>query len=852
MNTKETRIGEPVRSQLSMKAGISAHLREGAGEIFPRETAPHAAPPAISPPLSGSRGGTVSELYDVFRFPVIDWHFRWQRPQQISRQFANQGHRVFYVTTEMIPLPVEAVTKEELARYVKIKKIAPKVWNVTLCSHARLNLYQDQMSPRDVELLSLSVEVVKEKFGITEMVSIVDLPFWLPLVDNLTQHTTVYDCMDDHEGFSTNAPSMLRLEQKMIRRADLVLASSQGLLEKLQSLRPDVSLLRNAADVGHFAQTSQVPTAAELEKIRGPVIGYYGAISDWFDIDLIRELAKKRRDWTFVLIGHTFGCDISKVERLKNVLLLGEKPYEQLPGYLRRFDVAMIPFKQNRLTKATNPVKLYEYLAAGKPVVSTELPEVAAVSPHLVEMASDPASFERAIQTALRNKAADREEKRREFARRHSWEERYVDLHKLIVEQMYPKVSVIVVTHNNWSYTQQCLRSLLRPGHYPNLEIVVVDNASNDQTPQRLGRIRDPRIKIILSKRNLGFAAGNSRGIEQATGKYYILLNNDTIVPDGGWITRLLRPLREYPDVGMTGPMSNFVGNDQALDHFVGDPVSGAHPNWLQDFYRFNQGRARTTDLLGFFCVAMKREVWEKVGPLDTGYGIGMFEDDDYCERVRAAGYRLVVVEDAFVYHHGSATMRKMQPEVYKELWEKNKSYFERKWGKAWRTPSRPDNLFALAETPGQTAERIRKAGVPCILILGENKWTTHASRWQYIVRELASSQNCLLIISTLRQYNRPVMGFRKGGHLLYLTNRLDLLAEANLDAVIYCGEPAPIPVRAKHLIADSFAYPEDRLGLLSAALPDLKRWAFRDPADLARRLREEVLESRPLVQSSR
>ncbi|WP_334072753.1 MULTISPECIES: glycosyltransferase [Paenibacillus] len=848
MKKTGTRIEKPIRSLALLNAGPSTPLREGAGEMFPRENAALAAPPVKSPPHSPSRTG---ELYDIFRFPVIDWHFRWQRPQQISRQFADRGHRVFYVTTEMNPLPMDAGGKEDIARYVKIKKIAPRVWNVTLCSSSRLNLYQDQMSPRDVEFLSLSVEVVKEKFAITEMVSIVDLPFWSPLVENLTEHTIVYDCMDDHAGFSTNASSMLHQEERMILRADLVLASSQGLQEKLQRLRPDVSLLRNAADVSHFARSAQVPTAAELEKLRGPVIGYYGAISDWFDIDLIRELAEKRKDWTFVLIGHTFGCDISKVEHLKNVLLLGEKPYQQLPGYLRRFDVALIPFRQNRLTEATNPVKLYEYLAAGKPVVSTELPEVASVSPHLVGMASDPVSFEQAIESALRSKAPELEEKRREFARQHSWEQRYLDIHELILKRLYPKVSVIVVTHNNWTYTQQCLRSLLRPGHYPNLEIVIVDNASTDQTSLRLRRIRDSRIKIILSERNLGFAAGNSQGIEQATGEYYILLNNDTIVPDGSWISRLLRPMQENPSVGMTGPMSNFVGNDQALDHFVADPVSGAHPDWLQDFYRFNQGRVRTTELLGFFCVAMKKEVWEKIGPLDTGYGIGMFEDDDYCERVRAAGYRLLVVEDAFVYHHGSATIRKMQPEVYKELWEKNKGYFEQKWGKSWRTPLRPDNLFSITETPRQAAERIQEAGVPCILILGEKKWTAYASRWQYVVRELASSQNFLLIINALRHYNRPITGFRKGGYLLYLTNRVDLLAEAELDAVIYCGESAPVPVNAKRRIADSFAYPEDQLGQLSAALPDLERWTFRDPAEFARRLKEEVLGSCPLLQSS-
>ncbi|RCX16950.1 GT2 family glycosyltransferase [Fontibacillus phaseoli] len=822
-------------------AGIE--LQAGACELFPSAAAlldSSTLKVAESRPLSDIRpqDGETGEypfkpgVYDIFRFPVIDWDFRWQRPQQISRQFAVHGKRVFYITTDMTAVSKETLTKDEVARYVRIKKAAPGVWLVTLCTNRRLNLYQDEMSSQDLTFLRWSIEHVKSKFNVSQMISIVDLPFWTPLVESLEQNKIIYDCMDDHSGFSTNSPSMLLQEDRLIRSSDLVLASSQLLFDKLSALHPSVFLLRNAADVHHFNATGVAP-ASELEALKGPVIGYYGAISDWFDIHLIHELALKRPEWNFVLIGHTFGCDTSVVEGMDNVMLLGEQPYHRLPSFLCRFDAALIPFKENALTKATNPVKLYEYLAAGKPVISSDLPELSAVAPHLVTMVSGPGAFEQAIGKALELKDPEQPTQKRQFAQLHSWEHRFEELQTAIQLHLFPKVSIVLVTYNNWPYTQQCLRSLLRPGHYPNLEIVIVDNASTDQTRNRLESIRDERIKVVVSENNQGFAAGNSLGCQHATGEYFILLNNDTIVPDSSWVSRLLRPLMEYPDVGMSGPMSNFVGNDQALDHFVGDPVTGAHPNWLQDYYLFHKGVSRETDLLGFFCVAMKKEVWEAVGPLDTGYGIGMFEDDDYCERVKAAGYRLMIAEDAFVYHHGSATIKKLEPDVYKSLWEKNKAYFERKWEKPWRDPKRPENWFHGAETPEEVASRLKKSNQRSILVLGGKNWTANASHWQSIVRELGSRQSRMLIINALRHYNQPIMGIRKAGPQIYLTNVVDLFSQAYFDVVIYCGEQLAYPIHAGRQIAISASYTQDQLAALGNALPSLEYWSGTDQVSL-------------------
>lgn len=297
-------------------------------------------------------------------------------------------------------------------------------------------------------VFELVIEYIRERFQIGHLVSIVDLPFWTPLVSTMEDSKLLYDCMDEHNGFSTNAPSMIRLEEQLARKADLVLASSQRLHDRMKTYHSSPLLLRNAADTAHFA--AQAPAAPELASIQGPVIGYYGAISDWFDAKLVEWMAERRPEWTFALIGHTFGCDTAGLEKLPNVLLLGEKRYHELPMYLHRFDAAIIPFLQNELTKATNPVKLYEYLAAGKPVVSTALPELETVAAGLTVIARTPEAFEQAVERSLRQNNPQLMEARKNFASSHTWETRYEELHRTILKRLFPKVSIVMLAHNNW------------------------------------------------------------------------------------------------------------------------------------------------------------------------------------------------------------------------------------------------------------------------------------------------------------------------------------------------------------------------------------------------------------------
>jgi hypothetical protein len=224
---------------------------------------------------------------------------------------------------------------------------------------------------------------------------------------------------------------MLEPEAELVEKSDLVLATSHLLLEEKTRLNPNCLLVPNGTEFDHFNTAPEV-APEELSHIRKPVIGYYGAMSDWLDTELVGRLASARPGWSFVLIGRVDSADVSALRRMSNVLLLGEKPYELLPEYLHRFDVGIIPFKKSPLTEATNPVKLFEYLSAGKPVVATDLNELRHYRDY-VRLASSAEEWLETIERALEEDAPARVEARQGFARQNTWDERLLSIEDAIL-----------------------------------------------------------------------------------------------------------------------------------------------------------------------------------------------------------------------------------------------------------------------------------------------------------------------------------------------------------------------------------------------------------------------------------
>jgi glycosyltransferase involved in cell wall biosynthesis len=218
------------------------------------------------------------------------------------------------------------------------------------------------------------------------------------------EEKVVYYCVDDHASFSGyDRHQVLRDEEALCRRADLVVTTSMALQEAKAAWNPNTILVPHGVDYDHFSRavTEDLPCPPDLAAIPKPRLGFFGLIRDWVDLDLLAKVATRQPDWHFVLIGDADSrVNIGRFKNVTNMHFLGRRPYAVLPAYCRHLDAGLIPFKINDLTVAVNPIKLREYLCAGLPVISTPLPEVRRYA-DCVELAETAANFELAVKKCL-------------------------------------------------------------------------------------------------------------------------------------------------------------------------------------------------------------------------------------------------------------------------------------------------------------------------------------------------------------------------------------------------------------------------------------------------------------------
>ena len=222
------------------------------------------------------------------------------------------------------------------------------------------------------------------------------------LLDEFRAEKIVYYCVDDFAAFSGyDRQQVLRDEADLCRRSDLVVATSMALKETRQQFNLNTILVTHGVDYEHFsrAMSDNLPVPEDLADIPHPILGFFGLIRDWVDLDLLADVARCRPEWHFVLLGDSM-VNLTPYRSLSNKHFLGRKKYEDLPAYCRQFDVGLVPFKINEVTQAGIPIKLREYLAAGLPVVSTPLPELGLCGP-FIHAADTPESFADAVESAL-------------------------------------------------------------------------------------------------------------------------------------------------------------------------------------------------------------------------------------------------------------------------------------------------------------------------------------------------------------------------------------------------------------------------------------------------------------------
>jgi len=317
------------------------------------------------------------------------------------------------------------------------------------------------------------------------------------------------------------------------------------------------------------------------------------------------------------------------------------------------------------------------------------------------------------------------------FARERAWARTTGATDPEALASAFPRISIVVVTYDNRDLNRLCLESLRARTEWPNIETIVVDNGSTDGTRELLTEAArgDPRMRLILNESNRGFAAACNAGLDAATGQYLVLLNNDTVVTRG-WATALVRHLCEEPRLGLVGPVTNAIANAARVD--VGYTGMRDLPAWAAAWTRAHDGETFEIPMLALFCAALSRSVFEKVGRLDERFGIGMFEDDDYCRRVRDAGYTVACATDAFVHHWQLASFRRMPHARYLAIYRENRKKYAQKWGAAPR-PAQPSSAGARpargADAPQQqqlsaVLERVR-ASRGAVIFLPSIGWQT-------------------------------------------------------------------------------------------------------------------------------
>jgi glycosyltransferase involved in cell wall biosynthesis len=264
------------------------------------------------------------------------------------------------------------------------------------------------------------------KLGFGRLVSWFVVPHPAVLAKRLRELLTVYYCIDDyaaHPGMDVAA--IQALDDHLTRVADVVFVAPRALVEAKRALNAHVYFSPHGVDFDLFAQAADpaTPPAEETRALRHPIVGYFGSLAQYIDYDLLVYLAKSRPQWTFLFVGYV-SSDVSRLRACENVVLTGPRPYETLPRWAKAFDVAICPYLVNRQVKNSNPLKLREYLATGKPVVSVVIPETAQFA-DCVYLAETHEEYLAAIDRALAEDSPDLRARRMSAVAGASWDARF-------------------------------------------------------------------------------------------------------------------------------------------------------------------------------------------------------------------------------------------------------------------------------------------------------------------------------------------------------------------------------------------------------------------------------------------
>jgi UDP-galactopyranose mutase len=373
---------------------------------------------------------------DLVCLSHLRWNFVYQRPQHLLSRYA-QTQRIFFIE--------EPIFQPSIQVRLEISNPETGVW--VIVPHLPEGMSEEAISATQRSLID---DLLAEQ-NIQQYICWYYTPMAIAFTRHLKPLAVVYDCMDELSAFKGASPVMKQREAELFGRADLVFTGGQSLYESKRDYHPNVYAFPSSVDVPHFAQARTFTTdPADQVDIPHPRLGFYGVIDERMDIELIAGIAAARPDWHLVLVGPVVKVDPASLPQRENIHYLGSKDYKELPAYLAGWDLAMLPFARNESTRFISPTKTPEYLAAGKPVVSTSIRDV--VRPYgqqnMVRIADTVADFVAAAEAAMREDTPTSGWLSRvdAFLEQISWDRTLASMQKLIGE-------AIADTHSSTHHT---------------------------------------------------------------------------------------------------------------------------------------------------------------------------------------------------------------------------------------------------------------------------------------------------------------------------------------------------------------------------------------------------------------
>ncbi|GAA4755734.1 glycosyltransferase family 1 protein [Flavisolibacter ginsenosidimutans] len=368
---------------------------------------------------------------DLLCFSHLRWGFVFQRPNHLLSRFSKH-QRVFFIEE---PIFVNGDERTHIENYNdNLYVITP---------HLKHGLSAEEVEKR----LQKTITSLVLQMQIKRYFSWYYTPMALPFTEHLNPELVVYDCMDELSAFKFAPADITQREKQLFSKADVVFTGGHSIYEHKKDAHHNIHPFPSSIDKHHFGQARKIKADPQDQShIPHPRFGFFGVIDERFDIEMIDAVAKAKPDWHFVLLGPIVKIDPASLPHYDNIHYLGGKNYNELPSYIGGWDVAIIPFAMNESTRFISPTKTPEYLAAGKPVISTPIRDV--VSPYgnngLVHIVRNAEEFIAAGETELAKKRKSVWQKKvDEFLQGNSWDRTWSQMVRLIEQTLSQRTSVL-------------------------------------------------------------------------------------------------------------------------------------------------------------------------------------------------------------------------------------------------------------------------------------------------------------------------------------------------------------------------------------------------------------------------